>query len=298
MTKLRRLLSVLVGFSVYLGVPQAHAGIAAVLSCSSCQTTTDFTNAALSQYWSDYGGQYYPTTYQVVSNSSPMTAYISVYGGYIWLQEPTTGTWYQYWIQTGGYPVDQAGNALGGDETTLENYYVAVDEIFAQTDRSAPILTAATPSNPMPPVPSFIGSDDDVVGSWIDQQWGSITSALRNGDVWEVDFRDGTVGLYQLTKITLSTGQVVRFWSWIKGWNRLGQQIDKNGNLVPQPNQNPQSPPGGGTNAPIQYAQLGPSLDGNQYGWQLQSAGACVTQTSISVNGQVDSTGTFWVPCP
>lgn len=296
MTTLRRLLSVFVSICLYAAAISAHAGAANVMLCSTCQTTTDFANAAESQYYTDTAGQYYPTTYQVVSNSSPMTAYIAVSGGYIWLQEPTYGTWYQYNIPYAAYPVDVNGNPESGSEITLETGYAILDEVDIGTNRGAPVTlrpAAVITVTPDDPLWSFPNSDDAQVGDELDSVFYNYLGAVGNGDYVTVKFHDGTLATYQVFEALPGH----HTWVWVKA-SLNGVPIGKDGKPLPNPNPSPQPTPGTGLPNPVEPAQLGPSIDGNQYQWQLQSAGTCVTQQTISINGQVDSTGTFYVPCP
>ena len=86
-----RVLPVVFGICVSLFFTgTAEAGYNLTISCSSCQTTSDFEYAAYVHNFSDG----ISTTYTVVSNSSPMTAYVSVAGQWVPEYNPIAGGWF------------------------------------------------------------------------------------------------------------------------------------------------------------------------------------------------------------
>ena len=266
--------------AVPLPPAQAANGAIYINSCA-CKTTSDYTTVAEATVQSrhTFGN------FTIVSTSQASTAVIRVTGNVV--QNGSHSTF----EVTSAVPIDGSGNSLASEpESELEAFYTAYDLNTFNASRADPIWINS--NNTTVSLNSFIGSSDSDVGSFLNSL--PITGAVPFESVVLITFKDGSSAMFQYTG--MSTMVSGRGWTWVKpfAWNKSGQQIDRSGNLLSNPNT---SGTGGGS---ISVPAFSSGSEGN-FMFTLGGAPDCVISQQIEVDTGSDSYVSDWAnfsgPC-
>lgn len=239
------------------------------LSCPSCYSSGDFITSALTQAYS----LSQPGLYVVVSQTYARTGFIQVTG-----EVPACGkACGEGLLNASGAALGQDGGPLGSD-AELNNIDVGVFGL----DRTFPMYVTAVPgcgAEQSDCGDSLASSTDTGVGIMI-----GIALAAQGIDVNNlpqvlsiaVTFQNGDVAVYQHV-----SGGGPYGWIWgQKAWNSNHQPIDRNGNVIVNPNS---SGSGSGSGSGATQGPLGSLV----YGFSMYSDCVFNTSETITVNGGV-----------
>jgi hypothetical protein len=249
-------------------------GPSVVLSCNSCKTTADFTNAAAGAAVANQSrGAYY-----VVSLFQASSAFVQVAGHFYMNNGEET------WVLVSATPIDAGGNSLAGNsESANESYFASLDQVLFGANRSQP----TTVNEPSDYAGSFINSDESEVVPGIGYALIHMDidpAVFPAGTLITVKFSDGTTAQY----IKASAGATYQ-WTWTGiAHNAKGQLIDRSGNLILNPNTT-------GTGA---GSFSGPGFGaGSGVNFQLIDLGICQFGGTVSFEDGEELTSIGFGPC-
>jgi hypothetical protein len=162
-------------------------------------------------------------------------------GGYVTVFEPQYET-----------PIAQSGASLAGTaESTLETYYTTTDQVLFGTNRSDPFAISAPANEPAgasvdAALATFVNSNDAVVSqaivALITSMFPPNSGVVINIGTLTVTFKDGTTAEY------VQTGPGEWTWNGI-AHDAKGNQINRNGTKVTNPNGSSSSSSSGAASA-------------------------------------------------
>lgn len=258
-----------------------------ILTCQSCGTTSDFVSAARSQAAANVA----TGVYIGVSSSNPETAYIAV-NGTIRCRTGITLPCPLVLVNITTTPVDVSGNSLASlSESQLEQTYTSFDVALFGTERNNPLwITPQLPGFNLPDAPSFIGSTDANINLDISLN-GPLSEAIASlgvGEQFTIKFADNTTAQFQVDTISTINGHTIVSFHW------TGIAHDAHGNPIDRSGRIQQQGMAGNVGGGGRFMGGG----GGGYQWNLGGdPGQCSTSTTITINGEVDSTYFGFVPC-
>jgi hypothetical protein len=271
----------ILSFSIVFSSAQALNGDARVISCASCQTPIDFRNFAMSDSAVNAGSD---VSYTVISNSASMSAFVLVTG--YWMVDPFSGQ--AWWTVSGAAMKDEMGAPLSTDVPTAQVQMSVIDVGLFGFGRSN---TPKVASVRMPTAYSwsFINSSDEEDGPGVHYAVTVKTPGappVPVGTKVLVTYQDGTKAVF--VKKSLQ-GSDMWEWDGRHAWDAQGRPISgRGGSVTSNPNTS------GGGSGTVSFSQTLSDANGL---WTMYQAQKCQSNTTITINGVLDSFISSYIPC-